>query len=488
MKYKWKTKPYRHQVAAIKKALKIGNIALLMEPRTGKTKTTIDYLSILALQRKINQAVVICPARVIDVWVQEFHLHCPLLYTIHVWDKDSRNSPIPPVKSVHQLSILLVNYEAFATPGRKLASGRRSKASGRFFFRKQIQKWVSQGDGCAGVLDESHKVKSASGKASNMIVSMRDLFDYRVIMTGTPVTKAKRVFDIYMQWKFLNPERFKDLDNVSDFKNYYGKWTNRNGYPQFLRQRNTDDLRHRIHLDSYAIKREECFDLPKRTTRKIMIPLQDSGKVYDEMAEEMVAKFERMEKRHIAEAGIPLTLTLRLSQITGGFVKTTEGETVQVGEEKLVVLDRLLDEAIENDEKLVIAARFRPHLDAIIDLAEHKGVDTYAVRGGLTREEVTDNIKAFKETEGIAVCAMNPSAGGLGIDLSTASHMIWYSMTPSWVDYSQSCDRIALSEKPTTFTYLIAKKTVDEVLYDTLRNDGDVAKAITDNPRKVLRG
>lgn len=485
--YKWKTKPYKHQVLAVKKALRIRNIALLMEPRTGKTKAAIDYLSILSMQQKIDRAVIICPARVIDVWVQEFHKHCPLLYALHVWDKNARANPIPPVQSVYQLSILLVNYEAFATPGRKLASGRRSKASGRFAFRKQIQKWTSYGIGAAGVLDESHKIKSPSGKAANMIVSMRSYFDYRVIMTGTPVTKTKRVFDIYMQWKFLNPRRFSDIANSDDFKNSYGVWTNRNGYPQFLRSKNTIQLKQRIHQDSYAIKRSECFDLPRKTTRKILIPLNESGPIYDELAEEMVARFERKLKEHKVEATIPLTLTLRLSQITGGFTKTTEGETIETGYEKIKVFERLLDEAIENDEKMVVAARFRPHLDAVIDLAKSKGVKSYAVRGGLSRQEVTQNIARFNRTDGIAICAMNPAAGGLGIDLSTAAHMVWYSLTPSWVDFSQSCDRIALSPNPTTFTYLLAKNTVDTMLYDVLKNDGDVAKAIIDNPRKVLR-
>lgn len=487
-KYRFKTRPYRHQLRALKRAIKLHNIALLMEPRTGKTKVAIDYLSVLVTQQKIDRAVIICPARVMDVWVQEFHKHCPLLYNIHIWDKNARASPIPPVQSVHQLSILLVNYEAFATPGRKLASGRRSKTSGRFYFRKQIQKWTSQSPiGSAGVLDESHKIKSPSGKAANLIVSMRSYFPYRIIMTGTPVTKAKRAFDIYMQWKFLNPRRFSDLQNSSDFKNQYGVWTNRHGFPQFLRSKNTIELKERIHRDSYAIKRSECFDLPRKTTRKVLLSLRESGPIYDELAEEMVAKFERKLKEHKVEATIPLTLALRLSQITGGFTKTTEGETVETGYEKILAFEKILDEAIENDEKLVVAARFRPHLDAVISLAASKGVKSYGVRGGLSRQEVTQNISKFNHTDGVAICAMNPAAGGLGIDLSTASHMVWYSLTPSWVDYSQACDRIALSKNPTTFTYLLAKNTVDIMLYETLRNDGDVAKAITDNPRRVLR-
>lgn len=82
---------------------------------------------------------------------------------------------------------------------------------------------------------------------------------------------------------------------------------------------------------------------------------------------------------------------------------------------------------------------------------------------------------------------MNPQAGGEGIDLSTASHMVWYSLPTSWVNYKQAKDRIALSEKSITYTYLLAKHTVDEVIYGTLLRDGDVGQAILKDPRKVLR-
>lgn len=486
-KYRFKTKPYKHQVQALKRAIELKNIALLMEPRTGKTKTAIDYLSMLATKGRIDRAVIVAPARVLDVWVQEFHTHCPLVHVVHVWDSDARKAPPPPVRQVHKLTVLLVNYEAFATPGKKLPSGRRSKSSGRYKNRDLIRKWID-GKACAAVLDESHKIKSPSGRASQMIVSMAPDFAYRLILTGTPVTKAKRIFDIHMQWQFLNPDRFADLPTSQDFKNHYGQWTNKHGFPQFLRERNTEELRERIYADAFSVTRAECYDLPEKTVNVRKVSLgSKAGQVYDDLATEMVAAIENEDHTAFAEAGIELTLTLRLSQITGGFVKTTEGETVQVGDDKLKVLEEYIDEAIENDEKLVIVARFRSDLDAIMAMANRKFVPTFAVRGGMKRGDVTENIADFKETEGVAVMALNPQAGGVGIDLSSAAHMIWYSLTPSWVDYTQCCDRIALSKKATTYTYLLAENTVDEVLYDTLQSDGDVAEAILRDPRKVLR-
>lgn len=489
MKYTFKTTPYKHQKQALRKIISNGgSAALLMEPRTGKTKVAIDYLSILATAGKVDRAVIVAPARVLDVWIEQFHEHCPVRYHITLWDKDARKQPLPPVRSVHQLSILLVNYEAFGTPGKKLRSGRRSKTTGRFANRAAIIKWLD-GQPAVGILDEAHKIKSPSGRASTMVVSMRPLFAYRLLLTGTPVTKAKRTFDIYMLWKYLNPERFADWPTVDEFKNHFGRWTHRNGFPQFLRPRNTAQLNELLVEDSFIIKREDCLDLPPEMPPvfRFVNLSERTADVYDTLAEEMVATLLEGEKEHLIEASIPLVLTLRLTQVTGGFSKSAEGERVVLGGEKLLVLDEIFDEAAENEDKLVVAARFRSELDAIQDLAERKGIRVYPIRGGISRAESSANVRAFREVQGPAVVVMNPQAGGVGIDLSTASHMVWYSLPTSWVDYTQACDRIALSPTSRTYTYILARHTVDEFLYDTLQTDGDVAKAILKNPKVVLR-
>lgn len=493
--YPFKTKPYDHQKQALRKALTLKQCALLMEPRTGKTKVSIDYLSALALAGKLDRAVIVAPARVLDVWVEEFATHCPVSYHIHIWDKDARKHPLPRVSPARDLTVVLVNYEAFGVGGRKLPSGRRSKRTGRFSHRMTLQKWLA-GQPAAMILDESHKIKSPSGRASTMVVSMANMFEYRLILTGTPVTKATRIFDIYMQWKFLNPSRFREWPTSDAFKNHFGQWTQRNGYPQLLKVRNTDQLTEYIYKDAYRVRRDECFDLPERTTNVHRLTLSArTGAAYDELAEEMVAQIEHDSEEHTVEAGIALTLTLKLSQITGGFVTLPDPtdptgkrrNTIPVGTEKLDALEGYVDEAIENDEKLVVCARFRAEMDAIQALVERKKVRCYPIRGGLSREEVTRNIRSFKQTQGCAVVVMNPQAGGVGIDLSTAAHMIWYSLTPSWVNYTQACDRIALSKKATTYTYLLARGTVDTLLYRTLQNDGSISEMVLKDPRKVLR-
>jgi hypothetical protein len=502
VRYKFKTTPYVHQVRALKFAVrrfKAGKpgVAFLMEPRTGKTKTTIDALGCLHKLYGLRKVLIVAPNRVLGTWIHELAVHSPLNIQVIVWDRTARHRDIPPMPGAYDLQAVIVNYDAFGTPGRKTKSGARSRANGRFKHRARIQKWVGAGP-AACVLDESHKIKAPQGKAATIIVSMRGLFAYRFLLTGTPVTKAKRAHDIYHQWKFLD-ELPAWGTTVDAFKEHTGKWIASNGFPQWVGARadGMRDLQRLIHTDGFVVKREDCFDLPPREHRIVPISLDPTtARHYDEMAADFVT---RLENGEIAEASIPLVVTLRLLQITSGFVgiqkrvRTPTGPKLvsvphRIGDEKLMALiDVLNEETIERDEKIVIVARFKPDLNGIGRVLTKLRVPYWEIRGGIHREVTDANIRDFRNHDGAGAMVVQPQAASLGIDLSTAAHMVWYSLTPSWVDFTQTCDRIALSRTSTTFTHFIAPGTVDALLYDALQLDGDVSKKIMANPASILR-
>lgn len=499
--YAFRTEPYQHQRRALKSLLKRGwGGALLMEPRTGKTKTTIDWLSVLNQQGKIDRALIVAPNRVMNVWVREFLAHSPRRVHITVWDKDERKVGVPRTPVGYDLYVVIVNYEAFGQPGGltpcrvKNCSGkrgecphprRRSKASGRFKFRTLLRKWMAGGT-AACVLDESHKIKSPSGSASNMLASMGGEFEYRAILTGTPLTKAKRPQDIYMQWKFLNPERFADLPTVADFKAHYGKWKEMDGYAKYLGPRNLPELHRRMSADSFIVRRDQCFDLPPREDIVEYVDLSPiTRKVYDEMAAEMIAK---LEDGRIAEASLSIVQALRLSQITSGFVTDDEGEIHRLGFEKYDRLVELVGDRLEMEQKIVVVARWKPDLDLIAEFGHQMKVPTYQIRGKVKRAISDQAVIDFHNLDGPGLIVLQPAAASLGIDLSSAAHMVWYSHTSSWVDFTQCCDRIALSRASTTFSHLVARRSVDEMLLSTLAGDGDIGRAIMTQPDELLNG
>lgn len=491
-KYRWKTKPYHHQVAAVKtlRATGFGG-ALLMAPRTGKTKTMIDYASTLYAEGKVQRVLIFCPLSVIGVWEDEIAAHCPFPTRVTVWDKQARKKGVTlPKIGGNNFDWVIINYDALSTPGAIIKEDqagnkiRSRKRGGRYDILKAFTRWQPH----LIALDESHRIKSPSAVKSRMLHRLGRVADYRVIMTGTVVTKKKRIFDIWSQWKFLYPGRFPMT--FSEFKNLYGVWIAMDGWKKWLRNQNEDDLHAIIHRDAFAISREECFDLPERRHQIIPIELEESAPYYDQMAEDFVARIETGE---ITSASIGIVQSLRLRQITSGIAKTDptpthpEGRLARLGYEKLNVMEDLLADLFEADEKVVVGAHFVGDIAAVAEICRKLKVTVFVLRGGVPRRQRDADIKAFRAHPGPACFVAQPQAASLGIDLSTASICIWFSLTPSYVDFSQFEDRIALSKRSTMYMYLLAKDTVDELMYETLQGDGEVAKAIMRSPRRLLR-
>jgi len=249
-------------------------------------------------------------------------------------------------------------------------------------------------------------------------------------------------------------------------------------------------------MDGLVIRRDDCFDLPAVLPDRIVdVPLTTSAKHYDEMAEQFITQLESGE---IAEASISLVVTLRLSQITSGHVGILEphptnpdkqiSRAVPVGKEKIKALEELLvDETLEKEEPVIIVARWKHDLDSIQRLCKRLGMSVWSVRGGMTRSATDDALRRFSQCSGQpAAMVVQPQAGGVGLDMRVAGHTIWYSLGPSYVDYTQMRDRNALHAHAVQHTFLIAPGTVDRLLYDTLINDGNVAKTILNRP-SILR-
>jgi SNF2 family DNA or RNA helicase len=537
--YRFKTRPYRHQVDALKKLKKTRwGGALLMEPRTGKTKVLIDYASILHIRGHVNRVLIFCPAGVMGVWEEEIPKHCPVKHRVTIWDKDARKEEDLPRFGQDILDFVVVNYEAAATAGawrRDPKTGKvcywrqykkrarykpqpdqylrdeftrelvlddegnpqidyearkiRDRKGGRYEFRNKIKAWQPQ----LIVLDESHRIKNPSAAKSRSIHMFRDIPAYKVIMTGTVVTKKKRIYDVYSQWQFLNPKRF--IDDVGEsmtfkeFKQEFSVITERNGYPQWVRNKNENKLHRLMHKDAFSVLREDCFDMPPLTPQIIPVHLDESAQVYDDMAEDMVA---RIQSGEIVEAPIALVQGIRLRQISNGLARTQptkehpKGQLHIISSEKLQIIEDRLEDLMEAGEHVIIGASFRPDIQRLEKLCHKRNWPCGVIMGGVKRRDRDRIVKEFNETEGGAVFIGNPAASSEGIDLRSAAIMIWYSLTTSWVHYRQFMDRNALHPGPRFVEYLLASGA-DRLLYETMLEDGDVGKMMITSPKRLLR-
>ena len=210
MNYKFKTKPYAHQMTALEKSWNKETYAYFMEMGTGKTKVLIDNLAMLYDKGKVNGALIIAPKGVVGTWYDnELPTHLPnhienvtVLWQANITKKqqESLDSLFSEGEGLH---IIIMNVEAFSTnKGKEFAA-----------------KFMS----CHNTLmaiDESTTIKTPTAQRTKNILNLSKDAKYRRIMTGSPVTKNP--LDLFSQCEFLDPWLL-DFTSYYSFRNRYAE-------------------------------------------------------------------------------------------------------------------------------------------------------------------------------------------------------------------------------------------------------------------------
>lgn len=243
----------------------------------------------------------------------------------------------------------------------------------------------------------------------------------------------------------------------------------------------TDDFLKRLHCIAFRITKAECLDLPEITEEIRTVELEPKAqKLYDEMVKESFAELQGSE----VTAVNVLTKILRLSQMTGGFLTDDEKRSRQISTAKLDALSDIIDSATEDGKKIVVMARFVAEMDAIQSMLEKKKLDYAVVRGGIKDRQ--DQINRFQEDENCMVFVGQIAAAGLGITLTAAHIMCFYSLDYSMSNFEQAKSRIhRVSQiERCHYIYLCCKGTVDQRILQSLRDKVDLAKTLVDDYRK----
>jgi len=467
MNYKFKTKPYAHQLKALEMSWKKEVFALFMEMGTGKSKVLLDNISMLYDKGKINGALIIAPKGVVKTWYeQEIPMHMAkhvenvsILWQalIHKSQQEKLNSLF---KSEVKLHILIMNVEAFSTKkGVEFAS--------RFLNSHNVMMAV----------DESTTIKNPSAKRTKSILALSDLAKYRRILTGSPVTKSP--LDLYTQCQFLD-SWLLGHSSYYTFRTRYAVMKNMNFGGKSVQivvgYRNLEELSEKLKPFSHRVLKDDCLDLPKTTFMKRIIQLSpDQLKVYAQMKQLALAE---MNGKMITTA-TALTQLMRLQQITCGHFKADDGTIQEIPHNRM---NELIDILYEIEGKVVIWAHWQRDVTLIIKaLVKEFGEGCCVDYFGLTpQSERQENIRKFQENENVRFFVGTTATGGYGITLTAASNMIYYSNGYDLEKRKQSearIDRIGQT-KPMTYIDILAEKTVDERIVKALRKKINIATQI----------
>ena len=476
MDYRFKTKPFQHQLDALKESWNKEVWALFMEMGTGKTKVCIDNIAILFDKGKINAALIIVPNGIKRNWRNELKIHLSdhIKYRVAVWSA----SPKKEEKTeIEQLSVMVDDLTVFIMNIEALSTKRGYDFAYSFLLRNQTLVCV----------DESTTIKNHSAQRTKNILKLSQHAKYKRIMTGSPVTKSP--LDLFSQVQFLDPWLL-DQQSYYSFRARYAVIVQRSvgthSFQHIVKYQRLDELQEKIQNFSTRILKSDCLDLPEKVyTKRVVSLTAEQVKAYTEMKKAAITFFDE----NVMTAASVLTQIIRLHQITCGHFKTDDGEVKSIKSNRIKELLEVLE---ETNGKVIIWAVYRYDIQQIEKtLGEKYGKESVATYYGDTKDSIRQSIvdRFMDPDDPLRFFVGNPKTGGYGLTLTSSHTVVYYSNDYSLEIRLQSEDRAHRIGQTNKVTYvdLIAENTIDEKIVKALNAKIDLASQVMgEDPKKIL--
>ena len=441
--------------------------AFLFDMGTGKSATALHTARLLSRlpEDPIDRIMIVCPKTLTSTWWNEdpvtpgqLQQHLPVVPPTIIWNASKYKTQkfqnkLKDIANYRRMAIAIINIEAFQSSNAHLNN---------FFVRfNTMHKTLC-------IFDESSYIKNPKAQRTKRLMKWRDAFAYRLILTGTDITKD--VLDYYAPLQFAIPNIWTQY-GMANYWAFRARYAIMKEIP--LQQGRTvkivsgyqrvDELIQRIDPYVARVRKEDCLDLPEKTYITVPVTMNPEQKrVYNMFIKEMMAEYEGV---WLTETQA-ITVRLRAQQIAGGFFPET-GEPI--GENQKI--KALLDDLHGTTEKAIIWANFKHEVNAIAEaLKKEYGDYVVTYTGDQSTVERTAAIALF--TGDARFFVATPQAGGFGLNLQFCTLQYWYSRTQR-MDLNKQAEershRIG-TKQPVIYKDFIMQGTVDE---DIVQRDRD---------------
>ena len=429
-------KPHPYQQYAIDYIEEHPTAALFLECGLGKTAITLTALQSLMLDSfEVKRCLIVAPLRVArDTWPAEIekwdHLK-GLTFEVAVGDEKTRIAAIKNAMR-NNTRIVIINRENVPwlianTP------------------------WIYD----MVVLDELSSFKSSKALRFKALRKIRPRIERIVGLTGTPAPNG--YMDLWAQFRILDQgerlgkfithyrEKYFTLDPFKKFADYEIK-------PDSAKRIND-----KISDITVSMQAVEHLKMPELLKQQEIITMSESeyGR-YQELKRKKVLQLgdEKVTAKNAA------SLCGKLSQLANGAIYDEDGKTLEVHERKLDALEDLIEEA--NGKPTLVAYWFKHDYERI-----KKRIP------GVREIKTSEDIKDWNDKK-IKVGLIHPASAGHGLNLQQGgSYMIWFGLTWSLELYEQTNARLwrqGQKSQTVVIKHIIAKGTVDEMIYEALIN------------------
>jgi SNF2 family DNA or RNA helicase len=379
---------------------------------------TIQTIALLLYQRDTLKqkapTLLICPTSVVGNWLREVQRFAPSLRVL-VHQGPERVQGKQFARQVKKHDLVLSSYPLLHRDRETLTS---------------VQ-WDTV------VLDEAQHIKNASTKQAQAARALSAT--HRITLTGTPV--ENRLTELWSMLTFLNPGY---LGSEAAFRRTFARPIERAGDPQAtarLKQLTAPFILRRLKTDKSIIS-----DLPDKIERKeycLLTPEQAT--LYEAVVQDALRQIEETDSEEdaIRRRGQVLAMLMKLKQVCNHpaqFLKDSSALEGRSG--KLARLLDLLDEIYEAGERVLIFTQFAAFGGLLRDyLRERFYEEVLFLHGGTKARERDGLVRRFQAPGGPTIFLLSIKAGGTGLNLTAANHVIHFDRWWNPAVENQATDR-----------------------------------------------
>ncbi|GHJ52349.1 helicase HelZ [Nonomuraea sp. TT08I-71] len=355
---------------------------------------TVQLLALLAGDPPAaGPTLLVCPMSLVGNWQREARTFAPRL-RVHVHHGAERARGEEFAAAVHAADLVLTTYSVAARDAYELAGV----------------------DWHRVVVDEAQAIKNASTRQAEAVRSLPAR--HRVAVTGTPV--ENRLADLWSIMQFANPGL---LGPAATFRKKFAEPIERHGDAEVaerLRRITGPFVLRRLKTDPSIIT-----DLPEKLEMEVLCNLTaEQAALYRAVVDDMMAKIESSDG--IERRGLVLATMTRLKQVCNHPAQLLhDGSALPGRSGKLERLEEIVDEVLAAGEKALLFTQYaefggmlRGHLSA------RTGREVLLLHGGVGKSERDAMVTRFQSPEGPPLFVLSLKAGGTGLTLTAANHVV----------------------------------------------------------------
>ncbi len=339
--------------------------------------------------------------------------------------------------------------------------------------------WPSEQEWSWIVIDEAQAIKNYGTRQSKAVRQLRARA--RIALTGTPV--ENHLGDLWSLFDFINPGLLGSRKQFSDFTRNLRE--RQGGHYGPLRRLVAPYILRRLKTDKSIIT-----DLPDKTEMKVFCGLTPAqAKLYRQTAAQLEKELEISDG--IQRRGLVLAYLMRFKQICNHPDQLTKtGDYVPAASAKFQRLAEICGEVASRGEKALVFTQFRELADPLAaHLAEVFGRSGLVLHGGTAVATRQDMVERFQRDEGPPFFVLSLKAGGTGLNLTAASHVVHFDRWWNPAVENQATDRaFRIGQQRNVLVHkFITSGTLEEKIDALITEKQDTADSILDGgAEKVL--